>query len=198
MREIGEAGDALAGAGGVLDHDGALGMAGFGEQRADAVEMTADLDDGGGRGGGEFGAEGGVVERGGQDFQHFVAGGERAADGGSGGGERGDSRDDLDRGVGADAGDEVHGRAIEQRIAFAQPGDIAAGAEMGEDGFGGGIVGGLRRAALDRHRDGDGEADGGGVEVGAGDFEGERRGFAGGRIGDDRDGAEEARGLQGQ
>ena len=57
MGEIAEASDALARAGGVFDDHGIVGVAGFGEQSADAIEVTADLDDGGGGRGVEFGAK---------------------------------------------------------------------------------------------------------------------------------------------
>ena len=56
MGEIGEAGDAFAGTGGVLDDHGAGGVAGDGEERADAVEMATHLDDGGSRGVCQLGA----------------------------------------------------------------------------------------------------------------------------------------------
>src|SRR5690606_2277545 len=111
----------------------------------------------GGGGVGELGTQARVFERRGQHFQRLVAGSERPADGGGGGGERGDAGDDGDRRPSGNAGDEIHGRAIEQRIALAEPGDVAAAGEPGEDLRRGGIVGRLGRAALDRHRDGGGQ-----------------------------------------
>ena len=112
--------------------------------------MAADLDDGNGGGERQFGAQHIVGQWRGQDFQDLVAGRERAADGGGGGGERGDAGDDGDSRLGGDAADQIHGGAIKQRVALAEPGDVATGVEVAEDGCGGCVIGGLRRGRARR------------------------------------------------
>src|SRR5690606_32818997 len=103
------------------------------------------------RGGRQLGGEDRVGKRGGQHFQYLVAGRQRAGNGGGGGGERGHAGNYLDRRVGGNAGDQVHGGAVEQGIALAEPGDVAAAFEAGKDGDGGAVIGGLRRGALHGH-----------------------------------------------
>ena len=76
-----------------------LRVAGFAQEVADAVEVAADLDDGGGGGAEQLGAQDVVGERRGQDLEDFVAGRDGAGDGGGGGGERGDAGDDADVGA---------------------------------------------------------------------------------------------------
>ena len=90
-----------------------------------------------------------VGQRRGQDLQDFVAGGQGAGDGGGRSGERGDAGDDADAGNARRGGSRdtwpsrrTAGRPRRDRRRRGRR-------EMGEDRLGGGVVGGLRRAAID-------------------------------------------------
>src|SRR5207244_1104171 len=106
------------------------------------------LDDGSRGSGEELGTQRFVREWRGQDFKDFVPGGERAGDRGGRGGERGDAGDDLDAGFAPETGQQVHGRAVEQRVALTQPGDVAVAREVIEDQGRGAVIGCLRWTAL--------------------------------------------------
>ena len=73
MREGCKRGDALARAGGVFDNHCIGSMAGFDQQVTDAIEMTADFNDGRRWRGEQFGAQHIAVEWRGQHFERFIA-----------------------------------------------------------------------------------------------------------------------------
>ena len=85
---------------GVLDDDGAVGVAGLAEQGADAIEVAADLDDGdGGRWLRVRRAECRRRSGAGRTFSISLRAASGRRDGGGGGGERGDAGDDRRRGA---------------------------------------------------------------------------------------------------
>ena len=91
--------------------------------------MAAHLDDGDGLGGEKFLAQAVCLQRGGRDFQHVIAGesgphaGRRSGDGGNAG------HHDGFKPVGK-PGEDIHEAAIEEGIALAEHGHIAACLQM--------------------------------------------------------------------
>ncbi|MNL41335.1 hypothetical protein D3C87_1637390 [compost metagenome] len=113
--------------------------------------MPADLDDDHGVGGLDARPHDRVVQRAGHDGQNVVARGKRATEGGRTRHHRGDARHHLGGIAIGQPLEQIHEGPVEERIALAQHGDIAAGIEMHGKLQGSLVVDILRRKALDAH-----------------------------------------------
>jgi hypothetical protein len=159
--------------------------------------VPADLEDGDRLGRGDLGAQAGDIDGGGDDGEHIVARRQRPAECGGRGGERTHSGHHLDAIAGMQALVEIHEAAVEERIALAQHGDVAAVIEAGGDGLGGLVVGRAGGGAVGAHRHREGQFLGAFGNEPGGDAPGHAVAVACLRVGDDGDVREDAGGLDG-
>ncbi len=157
---VGELHDLRVGHGAALDIDGAVEPAGAVERAAHLGQVAPDLHHHGGVGIGEAALELVFGERRRQHGEHVVALRDRRPDRRPAARHAGDAGDDLGRVARGEPHMQMHVGAVEQRIAFGDHGDDAAGVEMRGDGRGRRVVergerlaiGGVRLGDLGRDR----------------------------------------------
>ena len=160
--------------------------------------MAADLDDGERLGAGETRAQGRIGKRRRHDREGLVAARQGQARGAGAGHQRRHAGHDLHGAALDKALIEIKERAVEKRIALAQHGDIPPGRDLLEDLVGRAVID-LRLGELavaERHADGDLLLTAG--QMRRHDLAREAVAGFGGRVGDDRRGAQDAQRLQGQ